>query len=58
MAVDRMEEADDVLLDSVVELIEAVDGREPAVLSDLGVGGQAVISPCLNDGRDLVNPEI
>ena len=58
MAVNRTEEVDDVFLDGVVELIEAVDGWEPAVLPNLGVGGQAVISPRLNDGRDLVNPEI
>ena len=56
--VDGPEQLDDVLLDGVVELVEGVDGREAAVLSDLSVGWQPMISTCLNDGRDLVNSEI
>ena len=58
VVVDGPEQADDLVVHGVVELVEAVDGREAAVLPDLGVGGQAVVSTCLNDGRDLVNSEI
>ena len=58
VVVDGPEQADDLVVHGVVELVEAVDGREAAVLPDLGVGGQAMVSTCLNDGRDLVNSEI
>ena len=58
VVVDRLEQADDLIVHGVVELPEAVDGREAAVLPDLSVGWQAVISPSLDDGRDLVNSEI
>ena len=58
MAVDRPQQVDDLVVHGVVELVEVVDGREAAVLPDLSVGWQPVISTCLNDGRDLVNSEI
>ena len=58
MVVDRLEQADDLIVHGVVQLLEAVDGREAAVLPDLGVGWQPVVSPRLNDCRDLVNSEI
>ena len=56
--VDGPEQLDDVLLYGVVELVEGVDGREAAVLPDLGVGGQAVVPPGLDDGGDLVDSEV
>ena len=58
VVVDRLEQADDLIVHGVVQLLEAVDGREAAVLSDLSVGWQAVVSTGLDDGRDLVNSEI
>ena len=58
VVVDRLEQADDLIVHGVVQPFEAVYGREAAVLPDLGVGWQPVVSPRLNDGRDLVNSEI
>ena len=58
VVVDRPEQADDLVVHGVVELVEVVDGRKAAVLPDLSVGWQTVISTCLNDCRDLVNSEI
>ena len=58
VAVDRPEKVDDVILDGVVELVEVVDGRQSAVLPDLGVGGQPVVPARLYDGGNLVNSEV
>ena len=58
VVVDRPEQTDDLVVHGVVELVEVVDGRKAAVLPDLSVGWQTVISTCLNDCRDLVNSEI
>ena len=58
VVVDRPQQADDLVVHGVVEFVEGLDGWEAAVLPDLSVGWQAVVSTCLDDGRDLVNSEI
>ena len=58
MVVDRPEQTDQLVVDGVVELVEVVDDGEAAVLPDLGVGRQPMISTCLYDRRDLVNSQI
>ena len=58
MVVDRPEQTDELVVDCVVELVEVVDDGEAAVLPDLSVGRQSMISTCLYDRRDLVNSEI
>lgn len=58
VAVNRLQEPDGVCLHGVVELEEGGDGRQAAVLPHLVVGGEAVVTPSLDDGRNLVNPKI
>ena len=58
MVVDRPEQADDLVVHGVVELVEVVDGGEAAVLPDLSVGRQPMVSTCLDDRSDLVNSQI
>ena len=58
VTVHGLEQPDGLCLHGVVELPEGGDGGQAAVLPHLVVGREAVVTPSLDDGRNLVNPKI